>query len=99
MPRTTLFSSSEKAYTAPFVAFLAMLVVADFLPPSARYWIYPVQTILCGVLLIKYWPFYRLGAPKKVGFTLFIAAFVLLLWISPQVIFGLPGRFDGFDPS
>ena len=78
---------------------MAMLIAADFFPSSARYWIYPVQTVLSGVLLIRFWSFYGLGMPKKAGFTLFIAIFVLFLWISPQAVFGWAGRFDGFDPS
>jgi hypothetical protein len=98
MPSAPL-SLSQKAYIAPFAVFMAMLIVADFLPPSARHWIYPLQTVLCGAVLIKFWSFYRLGTPKKAGFSLFIAVLVLLLWISPQVLLGYPGRFQGFDPS
>jgi len=95
----SLAPSAMKAYIAPFGVFMALLVVAGFLPPSAKYWLYPVQTVLCGVLVIWFWSSYGFKAPKMTGFTLIVAILVLFLWISPQVVLGRPGRFDGFDPS
>jgi len=91
--------SHLKAYIAPFATFVALMIPVDFLPLSARYWVYPVQTVLCGVLLIKFWSVYGLKAPKMTGFTLLVAVLVLLLWISPQEVFAQPRRFAGFDPS
>lgn len=79
---------STKAYIAPFAAFVAVLIVADQFPPADRHWSYLAQTILCGALLIRFWSVYQLRAPKGTVFTLLIAILVLVLWISPQVLFG-----------
>jgi len=91
--------SSTKAYVAPFAAFVVLMIVADPLPAWSRIWLYPAQTVVCGALLIRFWSVYGLKFPKGLGFTLMVAILVLLLWISPQAFFGLPGRFVGFDPT
>jgi len=70
----------------------------EFLLSHPQYWIFPLQTLVCGALLIRYWGDYRLEAPKKVFFTLGIAVLVLGIWISPQALLGMPPRTEGFDP-
>jgi len=91
--------SSKKAYVAPFVAFLLMLCAVDLTGGMAAYWVYPAQTLLCGALLIWFWSRYSLKAPVKLVYTLSIAVIVLLIWISPQEVFGYPRRLNGFDPT
>lgn len=95
----SIFSSSKKAFLTPFATFLVLLGVSDFAGTSAKYWVYPAQTLLCGILVARYWPRYRFKAPAHAGFALFMAALVFLAWISPQEFFGVQRRFTGFDPA
>lgn len=87
------------AYLAPFAAYMILLILADFLGVSAKYWVFPLQTVVCGGLIIIFWGKYRFSPPVNWGFTLFIAILVLLVWISPQILLAMPGRFDGFNPE
>jgi len=93
--------SSLKAFIAPFAAFLLLLPLADIIGPTAKYWVFPLQTVLCGALIIWFWPRYSLKVPKKVGFTLSIAVIMLCIWILPQEAFPsyYPPRLVGFDPT
>ena len=40
---------------------------------SAEYWIYPLQTVLCGAVLVWFRREYRLRAPSQILFTVAIA--------------------------
>src|SRR6266487_3285142 len=95
------------AYTAPLLAFVALLWLSAALKKidrsiwlsSADYWIYPAQTILCGVLLIWFRREYEFHRLPHVAFALLIGIIVFLLWISPQAFFGFPPRMSGFNPD
>jgi CAAX prenyl protease-like protein len=100
-------SSAEKAYLAPFAAFLACLLLGQFIESlfegmaawplaTTRYWLYPLQTILCGALLWHYRRFYEW---RRHGFLFagVIGLAVFLIWIAPQFFHAAP-RLDGFDP-
>lgn len=95
------------AFMAPMAAFFVLLGLNSLLEKpggafwraSPEYWIYPVQTILCGLLLIWFWREYRLQPSKRIGFSVAIALLVFALWISPQAFFGLAPRSDGFNPE
>lgn len=101
-------SKTEKAFVAPFFAFLlcigAVVLVQRifeetecFWLNSPKYWIFPLQTLLCGWLLFRYWPVYRLRFTGW-GFGILIGVAVFAIWIAPQELFHAPGRYDGFDP-
>jgi CAAX prenyl protease-like protein len=103
-------SQTQKAFLAPFVVFMALLAlgeaVAHFFEGQAfwmvstpRYWIFPLQTLVCAVLLIRGWRHYDLHWPARPWFTLTIAVLVFVLWISPQALFHAAPRTDGFDPA
>ena len=62
------------------------------------YWVAPLQTVICGGLLIHYWPHYQFRRPSGIGLTLGIAIGVFLIWISPQELFHFAPRIDGFQP-
>ena len=107
-----MFSSEEKAFFAPFAAFLAFLALTQFIGglsaglrvawwwSEPRFWVFPLQTLVCGVMVARWWRFYDLRPPARLGLTLLIAVIVLLLWIAPQVWFGAAPRVkDGFDPT
>lgn len=99
----------ERAYFAPFLVFMALLglgeVVAKLAEGNAwwvvaepRYWVFPLQTVICGATLAVYWRHYRLQWPKKVSFTLAVALLVFAIWVAPQEMLGQERRWEGFDP-
>ena len=95
------------AYALPMVTFIFLLGAASVLHKignniwfiSADYWIYPVQTVLCGALLICFYREYHLRPPSQVGLTMATGVLVFLLWISPQQFLGLAPRTIGFNPA
>jgi CAAX prenyl protease-like protein len=95
------------AYALPMALFLALLYLNDVLKSlggafwvrSAEYWIYPLQTILCGVVVVWFWREYQLARPARLGFGLLVAIVVFVLWIAPQAFFGFAPRLEGFDPG
>lgn len=103
---TSRLRTDTTAYVLPFAAFMVLMMASQLMPAAMKYGIYPIQTIVCGALLIKYLGVYSLKPPQKLGLTCFIAVFVLILWISPQWIASafpaiahwFPSRLDGFDP-
>jgi CAAX prenyl protease-like protein len=95
------------AFTLPLAVFLLLLALAGFLQKSggafwlasARYWVYPAQTFICGALLIWFWRDYDLGAPRRIGLAVALGVLVFALWVAPQAVFGFAPRFDGFNPE
>ena len=103
-------SPQEKAFLTPFVAFFAVLTLGGlaghlfegyaFWPVrKPQYWVMPLQTLLCGALLIHGWRWYRLRPPAGAGFAVLIGVVALLLWIAPQEWFGAARRLEGFEPG
>src|SRR5436309_9878988 len=95
------------AHVAPFVAFLLLLgvggIVKDFASmrtpywvAAPEYWLYPLQTLICGLMLLFFRPHYDLGAPRKLCVTIAAAVAVFALWISPQAMMGFAPRTSGF---
>src|SRR5687767_5148281 len=101
----------EKAYLAPFVAFLGFLalnqVVSGIFDGQAgawpiaepRPWVFPLQTVVCAVLLWRGWKQYEMAAPGRPLVAIAIGLLVLAIWIAPQAWFGFAPRRDGFDPT
>jgi uncharacterized protein len=100
----------EKAYIYPFTLFMLLLGVRDginhvcegvgpFWLAQPVYWIFPLQTIACGVLLMRFWREYDFRPVVKIMFTIGIAILVLAIWVSPQEVFGAARRTEGFDPT
>ena len=95
------------AYVAPMIVFLAALAVVSglkmiggsFWLDAPEYWVYPVQTFVCAALLAWFWREYNLRRVAGTLFTIVVAVFVFLLWISPQAFFGFAPRSDGFNPN
>lgn len=97
-----------RAYCAPFVVFMLFLALTDlvaglgrteFFFAKPKYWIFPLQTLVCGALVIGFWRNYQLKFPKGGLFAVFIGLLVLGIWIAPQEILKFPPRLDGFDPT
>jgi uncharacterized protein len=103
-------SPLTRAYVVPFLVFMVLLGLVEvinaifkgwgsLLVASPQYWIYPLQTIVCAVLVARYWHYYDLSLPTKPLFTLVVAVAVLLIWVSPQEVFGSTPRMEGFNPG
>jgi hypothetical protein len=100
-------STTEKAYLAPFLAFFVVLglggIVEHFGDGQAfwvlgetRYWVCPLQTVVCGGLLIRYWRFYGMKAPAKPLLTIGIGVLALIVWIAPQEWLHVPRGLEHF---
>lgn len=99
----------EKAYIAPFAAFLIIMAGGElvaklwegrafWMASSPRYWVYPLQTLVCGALLIRNWRHYELQPFRGTWFATAIGILVLAVWIAPQELFGAAHRVEGFEP-
>ncbi len=99
------------AYTAPFILFMLGLAlvsaVQSFAPDGGgplwlvepKYWVYPLQAVVCGALLVWFWPSYAWGA-RWHSFTGILAGLVVLaIWVLPQWILGAAPRAEGFNPD
>lgn len=95
------------AYALPMVTFVALMGVGSllrtaggpFLFRAAEYWIYPVQTILCGCLLIWFRRDYDFQPLRRISFALGVGILVFFLWITPQAFLGFAPRTEGFNPD
>jgi CAAX prenyl protease-like protein len=102
--------SGKRALAAsvlPMAAFLGLLVLASLLPGvgkgfglvSPEYWIYPVQTFICGGLLIWFWREYHFRPPARILFVSAIGLLAFACWVAPQQFFGFAPRPKGFNPD
>ncbi len=103
------FRRTFYAFTLQFFAFLAFLALdqlisgsfkesGNFLLAQPKYWIYPLQTVVCAGILAFYWKSYPL-ALRGTFFGILAGVVALVIWISPQLFFGAPLRKDGFNPD
>ena len=104
------FTRPQLAYVLPFVLFMAGLAVSGIIGSFAEddspfwisdsiYWVFPLQTFLCAGAIAFYWKEYEWGPLNKIPIGIFWGIVVFFVWVSPQMFFGAPGRFDGFEPS
>lgn len=98
------------AYTLPFIAFMSALAVVGGLEwlggedgplwlKESKYWVYPLQTVVCAGILIYFWKDYSWGSVRTYGWGALWGVLVFFLWVSPQMFFGAPPRTDGFYPG
>ncbi len=108
-------SPAEKAYFAPFVVFLGLIMLGQMISglfdgqalwplSSPQYWVNPAQTVICSVVLARYWHHYAMRPPARVVFTVVIGVLALVLWVSPlayvvEFFFPKVARTAGFDPA
>ena len=108
-------SPLAKAYLGPFAVFMALLALGEVIShfgdglaawwlAEPQYWVYPLQTIVCGALLIWWWRQYEFnlgpGPVRRATYILLgiIAGILaLLVWIAPQEVFNAERRVGGFD--
>ena len=109
--RPALDSRALWAYVLPFAVFMGGLalisLVQSFAPAEnaplwlaePKYWVFPLQTVFCGALLVWFWKTYEWGAKWHVITAVLTGLVVLALWISPQWLLGAEQRTDGFNPG
>jgi CAAX protease family protein len=101
--------SREKliAYVAPMAFFVGLLglngllktIGGPFWLRASEYWIYPLQTVVCGALICWFWRAYSLQKPRKLGLGIGIGVLVFVIWIAPQAFLGSVARRIGFNPE
>lgn len=98
------------AYAGPFVLFCVLQAVpalvknaspgAPWYLHTPEFWVYPLQTLLCGALMFRFRRDYPRGiSPLAALVGMVIGGLVFALWISPQVLLRFAPRTDGFDPT
>lgn len=96
------------AYTVPMLAFVGFLGLVSLVKMTGsdaawlrdpQYWIFPLQTLVCGALLIWFWRRYELHRLAGVPIVIAVAIGVFVLWIAPQSFFGFAPRNEGFNPD
>jgi len=98
------------AYVVPFALFMAGLALVEgvrtlgggsgsFFLSKPEYWVYPLQTLVCGGALVYFWRRYDFGEGGGWIAALAAGLLVLALWIAPQALLGFPPRTAGFDPT
>ncbi len=99
------------AYVGPFALFIVLQALpglvrnaspaAPWFLHSPEFWVYPLQTAACAVMLLWYRREYpRALTPVAVLVGLAVGALVFALWISPQAVFHFAPRTNGgFDPT
>jgi len=96
------------------MAFMAFIAAAQILGEDVKYWLYPLQTLVCAGLLVFYWKSYSWGC-VTFGLPVVAGLVVFGLWVAPQELLRwIPGlgeflegtkaltffapRLEGFDP-
>jgi len=87
--------------------FLGLLAVSaglkkiggPFWLTSPEYWVFPLQAVLCGAVVLFFWDEYDFGKLRQPLFVLAVGVIIFVLWISPQAFFSRPARLVGFDPD
>ena len=89
------------AYAGPFGSFVLLLVLKDLLPlRGPEFWVYPLQTLWCGAMLICFRREYpRAGGRTAAWWGAAAGLTAFVLWIAPQALFHASPRLDGFDPE
>ena len=96
------------AYVSPMLAFVGFLGLVSLLKMTGssaawlrapEYWVYPLQTLVCGALLLWFRPRYEMHRLAGLPFVVLIAVGVFLLWIAPQSFLGFGARSEGFNPD
>ncbi len=95
------------AYTLPMAAFIGGLVIVvllkmiggSFWVASPEYWVFPVQALVCGAMLLWFWREYEFHRLASIVFVVALGTFVCALWISPQAFLGFAPRNEGFNPD
>ena len=86
-------------YVIPFGTFLLLTGLASLIPGSVV-WLYPIKTVIVGVLLFTFRRTYTEIKPKVSVLAIVAGLFVLVLWVLPEGHYptlGQPKEFNPFD--
>ena len=89
---------------AAFIALLALNSVVPsvgngFWMAHPEYWVFPLQTLVCGALVWWFRAAYDLGSPAKLWLGLAVGVLVFGMWVAPQGFLGWAARTNGFNPE
>jgi CAAX prenyl protease-related protein len=109
-PRVDSSRRQLLAYTLPFFAFLGFLaldgLIASMFETSGiwmlavpKYWLFPVQTVVCAGILLYFWKDYTFGPLRPWLWGVGAGILALGIWVSPQELFHVAPRTKGFDPE
>ena len=95
------------AYVLPMLMFVLLLGLSSAIKKNGaglglaapEFWIYPLQTLLCGGLLVYFGSEYDFARLRHPAFTILVALLVFIVWIAPWQFFALPPRVAGFNPD
>ena len=113
------------AHVAPLLVFVLLTSLAGFfkienaaLPwyrQGPEHWVYPLQTTVCGALLLAWWRHYTFAPWRGLGLAVLFGLIGIVVWIAPNVFvrlssthqswegvwewLGFIDRTDGFDPT
>jgi membrane protease YdiL (CAAX protease family) len=85
------------AYVAPMVAFMLIQPLAGFfkienpgLPwyqSAPEQWVYPLQTVVCLILLAYFWKQYQFRPIRGAGLAVAMALLGMLIWFLPSYLY------------
>jgi CAAX prenyl protease-like protein len=62
-----------------------------------KYWVYPIQTVVCGALLVWWWRSYDFAWGSRWWLGVIGGVLAFVVWVAPQEWFGAERRVGGFD--
>lgn len=102
-------ASAALAHIVPLAVFVGMLTLVGVfkvknmaLPwytHTPELWIYPLQCLICAVLLVFWWRRYEFGPFRGFGFATVMALLGIAAWIAPTYLFDLWGWQDESTPA
>lgn len=84
-------------YIIPFITFLLLTGVVSWTPLSIV-WLYPIKTVLVGVLLLVFRNTYTEIKPRISLLAIVTGLAVLVLWVLPEGYYPQLGKSEGFNP-
>lgn len=120
-----LRESAMAAHVLPLMLFMLFVAVPGWfrienpeLPwyqQAPEHWVYPLQTVICGGLLLWFRQHYQLAPWRGLGLACVLAVIGIAIWITPAWLYtklgaegeapewwswlGLVKRDEGFDPT
>ena len=95
-PLCNLRDNALVAHVAPLMVFVLFTALPGFfrienaaLPWYQRgpeHWVYPVQTLACGALLLWWWRNYTLAPWRSLGVAFMFGVIGITVWIAPGIV-------------
>lgn len=85
-------------YVAPFAVFIVLTTVQGSVPDGVA-WMYPVKTVLVGLILLALTPSLTPNKPSHTVVSVFVGLSVFVVWILPEGLYPKLGAAQAFDPT